>query len=337
MFRLLLSVLFSALLAVSCSKPKDFTVEGTLTDGSTINMRAIYIDNGHLENSVFPTDKGSFTLRGSSADGTIVELLTNDYRVLGRFYAKDGDKIKLKIDPKSPNKISVEGNEVSQRWAKLINDNARLLDSRDRQGINAFVAKYVAAHRDDLVATLLLLTAYDWAADPAGAEKLLLSIAPEARPSSLVDGYSMNLARVGKRATEARIVPFSYLDERDSLANFNPRRQKLALLSFSDDRSGRADSIVPGLKRIWQWRGGDTRLRVIDFSLDGDTLTWRRGVRRDSTAFDHGWVAGSVAAPAFDIMGIQRLPFFLVVDSTGTQLYRGPSITQAEKTLKSKL
>lgn len=252
MFRLLLSVIFAALLAVSCSKPKEFTVEGTLSDGSTINMRAIYIDNGHLENLVFPTDKGSFTLRGSSADGTIVELLTNDYRVLGRFYAKDGDKIKLKIDPKSPNKISIEGNEVSQRWAKVLNDNARLLDSRDRHGINAFVAKYVAAHRDDLVATLLLLTAYDWAADPAGAEKLLSSIAPEARPSSLVDGYSMNLARVGKRATEARIVPFSYLDERDSLANFNPRRQKLALLSFSDDLSGRADSIVPGLKRIWQ-------------------------------------------------------------------------------------
>ena len=107
MFRLLLSVIFAALLAVSCSKPKEFTVEGTLSDGSTINMRAIYIDNGHLENLVFPTDKGSFTLRGSSADGTIVELLTNDYRVLGRFYAKDGDKIKLKIDPKSPNKISI--------------------------------------------------------------------------------------------------------------------------------------------------------------------------------------------------------------------------------------
>ena len=48
-------------------------------------------------------------------------------------------------------------------------------------------------------------------------------------------------------------------------------------------------------------------------------------------------LAGSVAAPAFDLMGIQRLPYFLVVDSTGTQLYRGPSITQAEKTLKSKL
>ena len=74
MFRLILSVIFAALLAVSCSKPKEFTVEGTLSDGSTINMRAIYIDNGHLENSVFPTDKGSFTLRGSSADGTIVEL-----------------------------------------------------------------------------------------------------------------------------------------------------------------------------------------------------------------------------------------------------------------------
>ena len=327
----LISLTAAMLLLGACSKSDSFSVEGKLADGATMNLRAIYYDNGKLQNSVFPTDKGSFAFSGQSEHGTIVELLSNDYRVLGRFYAVNGDKIKLTLDPKSPSRIKIEGNEISERWAKVLNDNAKLLDSKNTAGINAFVAKYIGAHRDDIVSTLLLLTAYDWSADPTEAERLLASIAPEARPSQLVDGYTLNLERVGKKASQARVVPFSYLDERDSLAHFNPRRQSYALLAFSDDRSGRPDSVIPGLRRIH--RDGAKALpslRVVDFSLDGDTITWRRQVRADSTSFDHGWAAGSVAAPAIALLGIPRLPYFVLVDSTGTQLFRGGSIRAAE-------
>ncbi len=333
--QILLAMLL-VLLVSACSKDKGFAVEGHVSDGATMNIRALYYDNGKLQNSVFPTDKGAFVMRGTSADGTIVELLSNDYRLLGRFYAVDGDQLKVTLDPKSPNKIRVEGNETAQRWAKILNDNAKLLDSKNAVHINAFVAKYVGAHRGDIVSTLLLLTTYDWSINPAEGEKLLSTIKTEARPAHLVDGYSLNLARVGKQAGEARVVPFSYLDERDSLATFNPRRQAMALLSFTDESSGRSDSIIPALRRIHDSIPDVKTLRVLDFSMDGDTLTWRRAVCADSTKFDHGWAAGSVAAIAISRLGIPRLPFFVVVDSTGTQIYRGSSISQAEAALATK-
>ena len=145
MFRLLLSVIFAALLAVSCSKPKEFTVEGTLSDGSTINMRAIYIDNGHLENSVFPTDKGSFTLRGSSADGTIVELLDKG-AVVALPYGVEGfatpkhlvkeDGTTATVDEKLPFKV-IEFNKETKRiilsHSRIFEDEARAEASTERK------------------------------------------------------------------------------------------------------------------------------------------------------------------------------------------------------------
>lgn len=355
---LLLALLLLPMLC-ACSKKNAFSVEGSISDGATMNMRAIYYDGGRLQNSVFPTDKGNFAFEGSSADGTIVELLSNDYRVLGRFYAVDGDEIKVTLDPKSVNKIRIEGNEVSQRWAKVLNDNARLLDSRDSKGINAFIARYVGSHRSDIVSTLLMMTAYDWSVSPAEGEKLLSSISPGSRPARLVEGYEASLARVGRDAAQSRVVPFTYLDENDTIGVFNPRRSTIALLAFSDQNSGRSDSIVPTLKRIYsdaKAKGrlaaksqpvlsdrtdsvakGSKGLRILDFSMDGDTLSWRRGLRLDSAGFDHGWAAGSVAAPAVARLGIPRLPYFIVVDSTGAQVYRGPSLKAAEAALGKKM
>lgn len=329
-------ILLLCLVAAACSKSEDFTVKGKIADGATMNVRAIYYEDGKMQNSVFPADKGAFAFKGHSPEGAVIELLANDYRLLGRFYAADGDEIELTLYPKSPSKIQFKGNEIGERWAKVLNDNAALLDSKNTAGINAFVAKYVSAHRDDIVSTLLLMTSYDWSSNPAEGERLLASIAAEARPARLVDGCTVNLARVGKQAVEARVVPFSYIDERDSLANFNPRRQEMALLAFSNENSGRADSIVPALKRIHNARANEKKLRVLDFSLDSDTLTWRRLIRPDSAKYDHGWVAGSVAAPAVRRLGIPRLPFFVVIDSAGTQLYRGGSIKAAEALLKKK-
>lgn len=49
------------------------------------------------------------------------------------------------------------------------------------------------------------------------------------------------------------------------------------------------------------------------------------------------WAPGSVASTNIGKLSIPRLPYFIVADSTGAQIYRGPSISTAENTISGKL
>ncbi len=305
-----------------------------MTDGSTLNLRVIYYSDGKLQNAIIPSDKGAFAFTGKISQPTIIEILANDYSPFARIYAAPGDELEVSVNPKSINLTKVKGNDIAERWTSFLNANAKTFDGRDVTKANALIAKYINEHREDVVSTLLLLTTYDRATDPVAAEKLLTSIAADARPAYLVDAYSYSLTRVADNAAKFKAVPFSYLDEHDSIADFNPRKQRVALLAFSTENSGRTDSITPKLRELHKSNKLGDKLRIIDFSLDNDTLTWRRQVRADSTSFDHGWVAGSVAAPAIARFGIPRIPFFIVIDSVGKQIYRGPSINAACKTIE---
>ncbi len=349
-------LLIMSVILASCKKDDTFSVEGELTNGATINMRAIYYDNSTLQNAIFPTDKGKFTFKGNATKGVVVELLTNDYKLLGRFYAQAGDKIKIKANPKSPAKIQIEGNEVSERWAKFLNKNAGTFDSMDALAINTLIEKYVKANPDDLVSTLLVITSYNASINPVGAEKLLATIKPQARPEYLVEGYTLTLGRVAKTAVEARVTPFSFIDAADSLATFNPSQQRNAMLVFTNERSRNVDSVRDAIHNAARKATSSQQLRVVDFSLASDTLAWHRLLREDTLSVKpdktlklgqkpplprtkktdilvYGWAAGSLAAAAVERLGIPSLPYFIVVDSTGTQIYRGTSVNSALKAL----
>ena len=70
-------------------------------------------------------------------------------------------------------------------------------------------------------------------------------------------------------------------------------------------------------------------------SMDADTMSWRRNVRADSVSWPTAWAAGAIAAPGVDRLGIPSVPYFIVADSTGRQLFRGRSIKQAEALVDS--
>ncbi|MDE6121334.1 MAG: hypothetical protein K2F63_06050, partial [Muribaculaceae bacterium] len=60
-----------------------------------------------------------------------------------------------------------------------------------------------------------------------------------------------------------------------------------------------------------------------------DTADWRKSVLPDSASWRQGWAAGTVSAIGVDRLAIPSLPFFVVCDSTGRQIYRGSDMTRA--------
>lgn len=325
-----LLTLLSAILP-GCSGPDSFEVKGHVKGDATINLRALYYVDGALQSSIFPADRGSFAFKGRAPEGAVVEILDNDYRLLGRFYAVNGDEIDVTIDPKSPAAMKVEkGNEAAIRWAQWLNANAKILDGRNSKAINALVAKYVKAHPQDIVSTLIVTTVYDASADPEGASKLLSSIAPEARPTALTDAFATLLTYADTSAGKRRVSPLTLMAQGDTVTTFSPRKHRLSLLVFSDENSGRADSIVPALRRLRKAHT-DKALGIIDISLDTDTLAWQSSTRNDTATWDAAWGMGGIASAALRPLAIPRLPYFIVTDSVGSQIYRGASISQALK------
>ena len=243
----------------------------------------------------------------------------------------NGDEIDVTIDPKSPAAMKVEkGNEAAIRWAQWLNANAKILDGRNSKAINALVAKYVKAHPQDIVSTLIVTTVYDASADPEGASKLLSSIAPEARPTALTDAFATLLTYADTSAGKRRVSPLTLMAQGDTVTTFSPRKHRLSLLVFSDENSGRADSIVPALRRLRKAHT-DKALGIIDISLDTDTLAWQSSTRNDTATWDAAWGTGGIASAALRPLAIPRLPYFIVTDSVGSQIYRGASISQALK------
>lgn len=333
MHKIIFVTLFSLLSAIlsGCSGPDSFAVKGHVKGDATINLRALYYVDGALQSSIFPADRGSFAFKGRAPEGAVVEILDNDYRLLGRFYAVNGDEIDVTIDPKSPASAKVnKGSDIAVRWAQWLNANAKTIDSRNSKIINALAAKYVKAHPQDIVSTLIITTVYDASVDPEGASRLLSSIAPEARPTALTEAMATLLMYADTNAAKRRVSPLTLMAQGDTVTTFSPRKHRLSLLVFSDENSGRADSIVPALRRLRKAHT-DKALGIMDVSLDADTLAWLRSTRNDTATWDAAWGKGGIASAALKPLAIPRIPYFIVTDSVGSQIYRGASISQALK------
>lgn len=335
MSRCLMTVLTAVvtLLMTSCGSDS-FKVKCDIAGGRTMNVRVVYAGDDVLNNVLGAARDGKFLFEGRAPEnGALVEILDNDYRPMGRFFARNGDEVKVTVDPDKPYLVDADGNDVNERWSEWTAKNAKVLQSADRRAVNAAVAAYVKGHKDDILSCLLMVTCYDASSDPEGAERLLESIEPAARPVSLTSSRLLVDSRTSSRVAHGKVAPIVYLSSRaDTLVTFNPRRNTRTLLAFTGQQQER-DSIIDALREFYGSRPRGTE--VLDMRLDQDTMQWRRSLTSDSVSWPSAWVAGSVAAPGVDRLGIPTLPFFIVTDSTGTQIYRGTSIAAAVRMARS--
>lgn len=327
----LLSVVVCLLSMSSCGDSETFTIEGTVDGNATINLRFIYYSGNNLVRGLTAARDGKFEYKGSVSAPTIIEILDNDYRPLGRLFVANGDRIECQLTRNNPYDIKVSGSDISSRWAKFLNDNAAALASPQA---NSLIAGYVADNPDDIVSTLLMLTSYDSSTNALTADSLMATISPDVRPSVLVDGFNSLLLRLVSESTSGAVTPIPCLNMNDSLVDADAAARPWSLIVISDNSSGRADSITPALRRLNRKPMRPT-LQLLDISVDRDTIAWHNSVRADSASWRTLWVAGSLASPGIDRLGVPAVPYFIVADSTGAQHLRTRSVRRAEQFIDS--
>ena len=319
------------LLMAACGDSSRFIIEGEMEGGRTTNLRYVYYNGSTLVQGVTAVRDGRFHIDGYSPRAAVVELFDNDYRPLGWLYAANGDEITCTISPTDPHAIDASGRPELERWSKWLREHSESLASGADP--NALVADYVGRNPDDIVSALLLATIFD-ASKPGAtsmADSLLNLIPAESRPL-LVTGplISQLQETAGVENRPVRDFRVRITNERNDTLRIADKA--LWLFAFCNETSGRGDSIVRGLRGIHRDYG--KRVRVVDLSLDGDTMAWRRITRPDSAKWTQGWVPGGTAARGVDSLALPRLPYFIVADSTGRQLLRTSSISQATKFLE---
>lgn len=314
------------LLCTACGGSDRFQIKGTVEGKRTMNLRIAYTGRDNINNVLTAARDGVFEFAGQAPDGALVEVLDNDYRPIARFYAEDGDRLEVFVDPARQSATRVKGNDVSERWTAWLQSNAAAVDGTDAAALNNAVARYVKGHTDDVLSALLLSAYFNADLEPARAARLLASLKPEARPAHIVDSWRLTDARPTESIT---VMPITYVAP-DSTAHYRPARHTRSMLAFSADYTGRTDSIVPALRRL---RREHRNAAFVDMWCDNDTLMWHRSLAADSVDWPAGWLPASVASPGVDRLRIPSLPYFIVADAKGRQLYRGPSVTAAVRTL----
>ena len=318
--------LVAALLLVSCGDDTQFRVEGTVEGLGTRTISMTYVSAGRLEQKSMVAIDGKFSLTGSSKDYTIAELSMSGNCVIARLLVRNGESVKCKLDIKNPAENSVSGNGASERWFKFLREKADTLSMPGEA--NRLIARYVGQHKDDVVSSALMLTAYDAGNSQLEADSLISVIKPDARPESMVDGYRLLLSMVNSGAVNATVKPFTLISAGDSMERYYPIRHTCTLLAFTGADNGGRDTVINPLRSLRKQlpRG---RMHIVEVSSVADSARWRSITVRDSANWTQVWVPAANAYPPFDGLQIPYVPFYVVSDSTGRVLYRGASVADA--------
>ncbi len=87
-----------ALMATACGDSEQFAIEGTVEDAPAINLRVVYYSNGKVFSGVTATTEGKFRFTGVAPKRALVEIFDNDYRLMCRTVASNGDMLEVKLN-----------------------------------------------------------------------------------------------------------------------------------------------------------------------------------------------------------------------------------------------
>lgn len=321
----IISTVITALLCCSCGDNDDFRVLGTIENLGTQNLRVAYANESAVVMLTTTAIDGKFSFTGKASKETMLEIFTTDRAPLGVLTVKNGQSLDVKIDRTNPYNVTVKGNKVSEEISRFMRDNSETLSTGSPAQINDIVARYVESHTNSIASTILLLRQFDSYGHEAEADSLFKLIEPKARPDYLVSGIISVLENQIKYNSGQPVQAMNLFTEGDSLMAYNPTRSTASLLTFTRERT---DSMTQTLRKLTA-KYKKKQLQLVDIALHPDTAAWHNAIKADSAKWIHAWVPGALSNPALSQLRLPRLPYYIVADSTGRQIYRGASITQA--------
>lgn len=316
-----------------CGNSEEFLIKCEIKGLGNKGVEMFYVDRDLRRASFHPVDD-KVTLRGVSQEPTLVEVFTVDGDPLFSCVAANGDELEVKMLLADPTSVRIKGNDDSKRYAEFLVVNDSVLTKGDAAAVNSLIAKEVRSNPSAISSAMLIATRFQARGYELLADSLINALTPDARPEGVIGGFAGLLGEQLTPAVRADLRSMTFRAAPDTVIRFVPSMHSYSLLAFVG--RSKPDSIRQIL-REFQKTLDKKRFREAEFTVMSDSATWAASIRRDSAKWVQAWLPGGVAHTAVRNLQVPYVPFFIVTDSLGRQLYRGGSVSAAADTVRSRL
>lgn len=327
-----------ALLVVltGCGNKNEFVIKCEIAGLGEHGVEMYYVTEQGVRRSDFHPDGERLTLRGSSKKPAFVEVFMagGGERLFG-CVVMDGDKIEVKLDPEKPESLSIKGNRASEEYAEFLSAHASLIGKGPSRELNDTIRARIEREPRKLSSALLLMSLFNGRGNESLADTLLQLVADNEEAHPLIDNYSYLLGLQKSNEEERKMRRIELPTGRDSAAVFVVSNQSYGLLAFSSV-SARHDSLSRTLKRLYK-KLPRKSFRAMEIYLDGDSAAWGAALEGDSALWVQAWAPGGVAHEKISPLKVAQLPYYIVLDSAGRELYRGASFRTASDSIQQKM
>ncbi len=317
----------------SCGNDEEFVIRCDIKGLGSKGVEMCYV-NRDLKKALFHPVDGKVVLRGVSPQPTLVEVFTFDGELLFACVASNGDDLEVKMNSENPGVAEIKGNEVSERYSKFVIENDSILFGGDREKSNRIIAAEILSNPDRMSSAMLLATLYDARGYEMQADSLINALSARARPSGVCGCFISLVGEQVSASARGNVKSITIRANPDTLVRFIPSMQSYSLLAFSG--VGRTDSLK-SLFRDLNKNLHKRRFTLLEMTVTGDSASWAGAIRGDSAKWVQAWLPGGVGNPAVRNLQIPYIPFFVFVDSSGRQIYRGGSVSAVSDSVRHRL
>ncbi len=291
---------------------------------------------GWVVENVVNLQKGAGEVLGKTVNPCLVYLFESGSRTpQAIFYVERGDNISITGKGGDPTGWTVNGNKLTDKLTEWRLANRSIIEAARRSGVdgtrklNATVARYVGENMESPVSTLLMLLYFDRRADEALFRKTWSILKWDATESKWVELVSRSdmLSDVPKEdKMPGRIVLNTIATGCDTI---HPGRVP-TILYFTKGNVQSYDIDIDTLRRLTREFADSSRRVIADISFEPDSSARWFAARWDSVKNAvRGWMPLGVSDPQARAMGVERVPYVIVVERGGKVIYRGDDMSDA--------
>ena len=178
-------LLLLAALFASCSS-NSFKIDGEITNLKGSSLKVVFLgDSGVIDEWVNVDKKGHFSFKGASSQPTLLNMSNHRGDPVATMIVTNGDHMKVKGDADKAMGVKIKGNRLNEEWQLFREEHAAFYSDPNPSRLDATIEKYVREHPADMLSTVLLVADYSDFSNRGKVDKMLQSIAPEAKPKSL--------------------------------------------------------------------------------------------------------------------------------------------------------
>lgn len=310
-------------------------MQGRIDGLGTATVSLTYFADGGLKRITAVSENDRFGLRGEASAPALAILDAGGSR-LATIVVRNGDKIKITGPADGSDRLKISGSSSSDKIARWVFDNREALATGDTRGINESIARFIGENKSNMASTALLSTYFNPRGYERTADSLFSLLSPEVRTPALTHNFNSVLASQLAASAGRELSSLTLYDRSDSVVTFSTRRKSYSLIAIVGTDRTQRDSVIPAMKSLSTGNWG-ARVAILEISTAPDSTAWKSSVAPDTVSWRQTWEPVALTSHALSRLSIPSVPFFIVTDSTGTQLFRGQSVTEATSAIAKKI